>query len=504
MILSLSFSVSAHAETSYTYNYDYWGEFTDSPDSYTTSLVATSADFVNEDGSKGLEKNLKSPEGLYINGERIFICDTGNNRILECKLENGYTSLKLVKIYESFEDDKYVAAHPNSPKYKGVKTFNAPTDICISEDGNYFICDKENQRIVKLDKDFQLMEIFIKPDDASLDENLEFKPQKLVVDTAERVYCVANINKGLAKYEEDSSFSGFVGATPVTYNFWDWLWKKFASQAQRDQMINFVPTEYDNLYMDKEGFIYVCTGKPKDEDIKSESAQVVRKLNLLGNDILVRNGNNPIYGDLYMGSGGGMSGASRFIDITTLDNDIYVCLDKTRGRLFGYDDQGRLVYAFGGTGNMDGYFRNCIAIDHLGNNLLVLDNLDCSVTVFIPTEFGELIYTAIDQFDKGEYDAAEQSWRKVMENDGNCDLAYIGVGRSLLRQKKYGEAMDYFKLKHDAENYSKAFKQYRKEWVENNIVLIVIVLLLIILIPLGIGKLKSIKHEIDTADIFQL
>jgi uncharacterized membrane protein YesL len=64
--------------------------------------------------------------------------------------------------------------------------------------------------------------------------------------------------------------------------------------------------------------------------------------------------------------------------------------------------------------------------------------------------------------------------------------------------------MEYFKLKHDAQNYSKAFKQYRKEWVEDNIVKIVIVLLILILVPFGIGKLKSIKHEIDTADIFQL
>ena len=64
--------------------------------------------------------------------------------------------------------------------------------------------------------------------------------------------------------------------------------------------------------------------------------------------------------------------------------------------------------------------------------------------------------------------------------------------------------MEYFELKHDAQNYSKAFKQYRKQWVEDHIVLIVIVLLVLILVPFGIGKLKSIKHEIDTADIFQL
>ena len=91
-----------------------------------------------------------------------------------------------------------------------------------------------------------------------------------------------------------------------------------------------------------------------------------------------------------------------------------------------------------------------------------------------------------------------------MDIDGNYDLAYIGIGRSLLRQEKYHEAMKYFELKYDDENYSKAYKQYRKEWVEEHIVIIVIVILALFLIPLGIGKIRRLKYEIDTADIFKV
>ena len=69
------------------------------------------------------------------------------------------------------------------------------------------------------------------------------------------MYAIATgINKGLIKYEPDATFSGFVGATPVSYNFLDFLWKKFATQAQRARLESFVPTEYDNIYMDNEGF----------------------------------------------------------------------------------------------------------------------------------------------------------------------------------------------------------------------------------------------------------
>ena len=68
---------------------------------------------------------------------------------------------------------------------------------------------------------------------------------------------------------------------------------------------------------------------------KGKTKDVVRKLNLMGNDILVRNGEYYIIGDLYMGNGGGYQGASYFTDVTCFDNDIYVCLDRNRGRLFG-------------------------------------------------------------------------------------------------------------------------------------------------------------------------
>ncbi len=469
-------------DTSYTYNLDYWGDVQDSPDFYTVSKVFTSSEL-------GLDVKMKAPEGLFSYGDSLYVCDTGNNRIIELKRVTA-EKFDVVRIIDSFKGDS------NS-------TFNAPSDIAISEEGNFFIADRGNGRILKLDPDFNLILKFDKPVDNTLDPSITFQPNKIVIDTAERVYCIATgINKGLIKYEPDGTFSGFVGATKVTYDFLDYIWKKFATQAQRAQMENFVPTEYDNVYMDHEGFVYACTGAVTREDLRAEKADAVRKINLMGNDILVRNGEWPIYGDIHMGSGGGYEGPSYFSDVTVFTNDIFVCLDRNRGRCFGYDDQGHMVFAFGGNGNMDGYFRRPVAIEHYNHDLYVLDTLDCAITVFVPTEFGALVYDAIDKFDQGDYTASGESWERVMQLNGNYDLAYIGIGRSYLRQERYKEAMDYFEVKYDDENYSKAFKQYRKEWVEDHIAVIVIVLLAVFLIPMGIGKVRSIKHEIDTADIF--
>ncbi len=477
-------TVSYAEESSYSYNYDYWGDVMESPDTYTVAKVFTYKDF-------GMEKNLKYAESLFVYGNQVYLCDTGNNRIVVLE-RTGTNDFKFVREITSIKGTE-------------ITDLNQPSDVSITDDGYMYIADRGNARILKVDMDLNYVMQFDKPVDLAIADDLVFQPDKIVTDTAGRVYCSANgINKGLVKYESDGTFSGFVGATPVAYNLTDYLWKKFASQEQRAQMESFVPTEYDNIYMDKEGFIYACAGGQKEEDLDAETVQAIRKLNMLGSDILVRNGDYPIYGDLYWSGGGGITGPSYFIDVTVLDNDVYVCLDQKRGRLFGYDDQGRLVFVFGGNGNMDGYFRNPYSIEHMGNDLLVLDQLDNAITLFIPTEFGNLIYTAMDQFDHGLYDEAQDTWEQVKTLDGNYTLAYIGIGRSLLRKEQYKEAMDYFELKYDDENYSRAFAQYRKLWVKKYIGFIVIAILAIFLIPMAIGKVKSIKHEIDIADIFRL
>ena len=478
-----SMSVMA-MENSYTYNYDYWGDVQDSPNAYTVTKVFPASAF-------GLEKNFSNPEGLFVQGDMVYICDTGNNRIVQLQ-RTGTEQFEVVRIIDSIKGNT------------DVKELSGPTDIAVSEEGDLFISDKGNARIVRVDSDLNYKLEFGLPVDSTVSAEATFQPSKIVIDTAGRVYCIATgINQGLCKYEADGTFSGFVGATPVTYDWMDYIWKKFATQEQRTRLTSFVPTAYDNIYMDYEGFIYACASGQEEDDLDTGAAQAIRKLNLLGSNILVENGEYPAYGDLYWGEGGGYEGPSQYTDVTVMDNDIYVCLDKNRGRLFGYDDQGKMVFAFGGNGNMDGYFRRPAAIEHIGHDLIVLDSLDCSLTLFTPTEFGKLIYQAIEQFDDGDYEASGESWREVMELDGNYDLAYIGIGRSLLRQEKYREAMDYFELKYDDDNYSKAYKQYRKEWVEDHIVIIVIVILVLFLVPLTIGRIKEIKHEIDIADIFR-
>ena len=156
-----------------------------------------------------------------------------------------------------------------------------------------------------------------------------------------------------------------------------------------------------------------------------------------------------------------------------------------------------MLWAFGTKGNVDGAFTGAISLEHMGYDLLCLDQNENSITVFTPTEYGRMIYQAIDEYTRGDYDSSADTWAEVLKQNANYASAFIGIGRSLSRQEKYEEAMDYFRLAHDRQNYGRAFKYYRKEWIERNAVWIAAVLLVAIVIPLFAGKLRKMRGEVE-------
>ncbi len=379
---------------------------------------------------------------------------------------------------------------------KPANAFNSPQDVYVAENGDIYITDQGNGRILHLDKDCNLIKEILKPDSPLLDQKNPFEPSKIVVDRSGRMFVLAkNVNKGVMQFEKEGNFVGFIGASEVVFSMSDMIKKKFATKAQRDQMIDFVPTEYNNLFIDNKSFIYCTTEVFEEADLDAGNAKPIRKLNSLGGDILIRNGEMVPCGDWVWGDAAGMSGPSRIVDITAMDDETYYVVDRVRGRLFGYDEQGHLLYAFGGPGNQLGYFTYPIAIEHIGTDLYVLDTTTGGITKFSRTEFGNLIHSALDEYDVGNYEKSAEYWEEVLAMNGNYELAYIGIGRSYLRQQDYKTAMEYFKVMRDDENYSRAWKYYRKDWIENNLGYVIIVLVVLGFIPVVVKKIKKIRWE---------
>ncbi len=462
--------------STYTYNYDYWGDIRESPDAYRV------ADMIFA-GELGLTP-MKKPQSLFVQGNDLYVVDSGNNRILQIRREGD--DFSLVRVIDKIQGCE-------------VTTFNNPNDVFVDADENIYVADTNNGRVVMVDKDLNFIKDFTKPSDATFDQSLSFLPNKLVVDVSGRVFLLAtNVNKGLAKFEADGSFTGFVGANKVSYNFAEYIWKTyFMTKEQREQQASFVPTEYHNIYIDPDSFIYATNTIFDEYDLLWDVAQPVRRLNGIGNDILIKNDRYPPIGDIYWVEGSVTLGPSKLYDITVLENDIYIALDHTRGRLFGYDSQGVMLWGFGTTGSSEGAFNSAVSVEHMGHDLFVLDELSGAITVFTPTEYGELIYTAIDAYLKGEYDGSADLWHEVLKLNANYNLAFIGIGRSLMRQENYEEAMDYFKMAYDRDNYGRAFRFYRKDWVEENIWWMIIVIAAVLITPLVLRTVKKMRMEVE-------
>jgi len=478
-VLLLFPAITVRAEKApYTYIYDYWGDYRESPDAYEASFYVTGDDLGVGD--------FKEPQSLFVRGNRIYVCDTGKNRIVV--IEKNNDKFTVVDEFSEFSGDA------------DVLTFNSPYDIYVAENGDYYICDTNNQRVLHLNSDKQLIKTLIKPVDETVDANSDFLPTKVVADVSGRVLVLAkNYNKGFIQYTPDGEFIGFIGASEVKFNLADYIWKRIATKEQRARMLQFVPTEYNNVTLDKDGFIYCTTSSFDLADLRSDNAKPIRKLNAQGTDILVKNGWYLPIGDVSWTDAAGYNGPSKFVDITVLDNDVYFALDSTRNRLFAYNEQGDFLYAFGGVGNRMGYMLGGIALDHMGNDIIVLDQKTQAFTIFTLTEFGQLIFDALDEYKKGNYDLSAQYWERVLMMNGNYDLAYIGIGRSAFRNKDYKAAMYYFDYSKSRKNYSKSFQYYRKQWIEENIVWIVIALVALIVVPNLVGYIKRIKREVDRA-----
>ncbi len=481
LILTTSFGSALAADegfaSTYTYNYDYWSDIRESPDAYRVEQVIYSRDL-------GLEVSMKRPQSLFVQGNDLYIVDTGNNRILQLAREGDeYTLTRIIDQIQGCD----------------VNTFNNPNDVSVDKDGNIYIADTNNQRVVMVDKDLNFVKQFTKPNDSTFDQSLSFLPNKLVVDVSGRVFTLAtNVNKGIVKFEADTTFTGYVGANKVSYSLYEYIWKTwFSTKEQREQQAAFVPTEYCNIYMDQDSFIYATNTVFSEYDLLYDVAQPIRRLNGIGNDILIKNDRYPPIGDLYWEEQNTHYGPSKFHDITVMDNDIYVGIDSTRGRLFGYDSQGIMLWVFGAKGNREGAFTNAISVEHMGNDLLVLDQNEASVTIFTPTQYGSLIYQASDAYLNGDYDGSAELWGEVLKYNANYNLAFIGIGRALMRSEHFPEAMDYFKMAMDRDNYGRAFRLYRKIWVEENIGWMAAVLAVIVIVPLVLRQIKKKKMEVE-------
>lgn len=223
---------------------------------------------------------------------------------------------------------------------------------------------------------------------------------------AGRIYCIAtDINDGILLLDDNGEFIRFVAAPDVTTTLWTKFLKLFMTKAQKQNLEKAVPTEYSSMFMDEKGFLYLTSS--------DTTVHPITKVNSQGSDILNYEGQNYPAGDGWYKTASG-SQTSIFVDIAVQEDNIYAALDSERGRVFVYDQEGNLLYCFGGIGTQDGNFYVPSAVDMFNDTILVTDSFYGTLNIFKRTEFGSSVNDATVMMLEGRYDEAEKLWLNVL------------------------------------------------------------------------------------------
>lgn len=420
-----------------------------SPDAYLPYYVVD---------SKSLGTELLNPSHIASHNDRLYIVNTGNNNIIITD-----EKFAVIKILSSFDNGKF------------TDTFNSPEGLFVDDNGNIYIADTANHRIVILDKNYKLVKIIDTPKSDVLASDFVFKPQKIVVDSSNRIFVVADgVYEGIMQFYEDGNFIGFVGSIPVTASPLEIFWKKILSKEQTSKLSQFVPVSYTNIFLDSEEFMYTVS-------LSDSLSEPIRRLNPGGADVLIR---NALAGTDVSGDQIGKD--SQFVAICADKSNAYYAADSVRSRIFIYDEDGNLLCVMGGsyTGQI-GTYKYISSMLLFGEDLLVVDSQASMITALYPTEYMKAVTKGLNTYRTGLYDESYQCWNDTLKYNSNFDLAYSKIGMIKIRKKNYKEAMEYFKLANDQKNYSKAYLKYRSEWYTENLSYVITAILVVILVIVG-------------------
>ncbi|MBR2019616.1 MAG: YIP1 family protein [Clostridia bacterium] len=471
VMIASAMTLGVGASSAYqTYTFAIDGEALYSPDAYSAVKIV---DYT----AMGLDVNLKTPSDLVTDkNNKVYIADTGNNRVL---VMDRYYKVE-------FEITEFINTQGNPD------ALSAPQGVFVTDDA-IWVCDTGKARLVRFDLEGNFQYIIDEPESQLFTSNDAYKPIAMAIDQYGRIYVVGGqTSQGIIVMDADGEFVGFIGAQAVSLSAWEIIWRRFRTDDQKKLSASVQSVEYNNITITEEGFIYITTDEIDDKKvvsaIKGKTSKgdylPVKLLNPAGDEIMRRNGFWPPAGELSHMVMGPVATPSKIVDVAVGPEKTWSIIDQDRGKIYTYDFNGNLLFAFGDQGRVLGSLSNIGAITYQDDTMLVLDKGTNSIVVYERTEYGDMLLKAIAAENSLDYNYAIECWEAVLQRNSNFDAAYVGIGNALYRSGDYQEALEYYEIAYETNSWSNSYQEVRKEWMSTwfiPMVLLIIVVLVLVL-----------------------
>ena len=442
------------------YTYDFYGNVKSTPAPFLLGKTITSENL------KGI--SLDSVDDVCSSEDgRFFLVDSKQSRVHV--LDGDGNMVKTLKTIRDTENKIVILEDGSQLMFNGCQGA-----FYHEKQKELYIADTAAQRVVVLDGEtYTFKRMITRPD--NMTGVTEFKPAKVTVDNADRIYIVVQSSyEGIIELNEDGTFSRYFGVNEPQINIVDYLWKSIATDTQKEKMGKIYAPAFNNVALDGEGFVMAVTSD-------QSASKPVFRLNFQGKNVLREMGSFGVFGDLQTPD----DASSTFVDIAVKPYGTYAVLDKAYGRVFLYNFDGELLSVFGTKGNLSGEFKIPSAIAWLGDKLVIGDSALKCAYIMEPSEFGQALLDANEAYYYGRWDQATACFERVLRLCSNLETAYVGIGKNLLMQDHYKEAMDYFKLGNNREFFSKAYKGYRSEVLRDHFGVIAVIAVALIGLVIG-------------------
>ncbi len=369
------------------------------------------------------------------------------------------------------------------------KIIYAPQGLYVTEEGEIYVCIpliskyKNYGTVLKFNAEGELIQRFDKPESVLFGSDT-YKPSKIIVDKGGNMYVVSQGNSnGIVQLTPDNTFLGYFGTGDVFFSPMDVVLNIILSDEQQANRAQRVPQTTNNLCIDEKGVIYTL--------VDGTSGQTLKKLNKAGTNMLELE-----VIPLYVTS----------VTVGQYEN-IYVA--TSTGYIYEYTKEGTLLFRFGGKDeSLDyrvGLFQpggiKAIAVDDK-DLLYVLDSKANSIAKFDTTEFTDYVHQSLGYYQKGDYTNTKIYLERIIDMNSMFDYANQAMGQTLFNEEKYEESMDFFRLAKDKLGYSDSYWEIRNVWLTNNIIpLMIIIVVLVVLIKVlsDLDKKKGIFNPIKKA-----